>query len=273
MNLYDVTGCRAEYIKPETNLSVWAAQNRPFAVCNGSLYDGGIQFYRRPAGPPVGTVLEEGRLVRQEGNYPGVGIRLGKLDFGGPWENAWDYFLAGYNCPVLRAEYNPPAWNDSYVFGSRNIRIGIGYTTAKKTVIVTDENATLEQFARHAINKGVCTLVNLDGGGSRHLHYNGQPIYTSPRIPYNALAFYREGKEQATCPYKEPTRYVRWGTIGDDARWVQWMLTYHGFTCTVDGLFFNQSVAILKEYQSKKGLVPDGCAGPLTYDKLAGRTK
>ena len=94
MNLYDITGCRAEYIKPDTNLSVWAAQHRPFAVCNGSLYDGGIQFYRRPAGPPVGTTIENGVMVRQEGNYPGIGIRDGKLSFGDP-HCQWKYFIAG----------------------------------------------------------------------------------------------------------------------------------------------------------------------------------
>lgn len=273
MNLYDVTGCRVEYIKPDTNLSVWAAKNRPFAVCNASLYDGGIQFYRRPAGPPVGTTFEDGRLVRNEGNYPGVGIHEGRFYFGGPYEKAWAYFLAGYNAPVIGGVYNRPEWEDAYVFGSRNARIGIGKLKDSRTVIVTDDNVTLEQFAHHAISKGFVTLVNLDGGGSRHLHYNGQPIYSSPRIPYNALAFYREGKEQAICPYAEPTRNVGMWSIGDAARWVQWQLTAHGFTCTVDGLFFGGSVATLKEYQRSKGLTPDGVCGPLTRDMLAGRTK
>ena len=270
MNIYDITNCRAEYFKPDTNLSVWAAQHRPFAVCNASLYDGGIQFYRRPSGPPCGTVMEDGRLVRQEGNYPGAGIRYGKLDFGGPYENAWEYFLAGYNCPVLKGEYHPPEWVDEYVFWSRNARIGIGKTKDGKTVIVTDDKVNIESFARHAISKGLVTLVNLDGGGSRHLHYNGQPIYTSPRIPYNALAFYREGQEQAICPYAEPTYNIRMWSIGEGAKWVQWMLTYRGFTCADDGYFFGGSVRVLKEYQRSKGLTPDGVCGPMTRQALKG---
>ncbi len=268
MNLYDVTGCRAEYIKPDSTLGVWAAQHRPFAVCNASLYDGGIQFYRRPAGPPVGTTFEEGRLVRNEGNNPGVGIRDGKLRFGGPYEDAWQFFVAGYNCPVLRGCFNPPAWQDQYVFWSKNYRIGIGQTKDNKTVIVTDDGVDIEGFAKHAIAKGIVTLVNLDGGGSRHLHYNGQPIYSSPRIPYNALAFFRESKEQAVCPYAEPTRNIGMWSIGEGAKWVQWMLTFRGFTCDADGLFFGGSVRVLKEYQRSKGLAPDGCCGPLTREAL-----
>lgn len=247
MNLYDVTGLRVEYIKPNTNLSVWAAQNRPRALCNGSLYDGGIQFYRRPAGPPVGTTYENGLLVRNEGNNPGMGIQDEKLVFGYPFATKWPYFIGGYNCPVINGIYNKPTWNDSYVFNTKNARIGIGFTK-DKTYICTENNITLKGFADAAINKGIINLVNLDGGGSRHLHYNGKAIYSSPRVPYNALAFYSVNGEQAICPYVEPIRNIRYGSIGEGAKWVQWQLTRHGFTCTDDGLFYSKSVAALREF-------------------------
>lgn len=59
MKLYDITALRCEYVKPETDLTAWGAAHKPFALCNASLYDGGVQTARRPSGPPVGTVIEE----------------------------------------------------------------------------------------------------------------------------------------------------------------------------------------------------------------------
>ena len=269
MTLYDVTGCRAEYVKPDTNLTVWGAAHKPFALINGSLYDGGIQLYRRPSGPPVGTVLEDGKLVRQEGNYPGIGIRDGKLSFGGPWENAWQYFMAGYNCPLIGGVYNTPAWEDPYVFGSKNHRIGIGFTHEKKTVICVDDNVTLKQFAERAIAKGVITLVNLDGGGSRHLLYNNRLIYQSPRIPYNAIAFFRTNTETVNpCPFLEPTAIVRMWSVGEGAKWTQWQLSRHGYPCDTDGFFFTKSVNALKAFQTEHKLTADGVSGPLTREAL-----
>ena len=269
MRIFDVNNYKADYIKPACNLTQWARDNKPDVLINGSLYDGGIQTTRRPAGPPVGTVLENGRLVRHEGDYPGIGIKDGKLLFGTPWSDRWDYFMAGYNCPVLAGEYNPPAWKDQYVFESRNYRIGVGQQNGR-TVIVTDDGVTLKQYAQNAIRQGVTTLVNLDGGGSRHLYYNGGLVYQSPRIPYNALAFYKDAaapKDNA-CPYAEPTRTVSWWSIGEGAKWVQWQLTRNNYPCDVDGYFFAKSVAALKAFQSEHGLTADGICGPLTREEL-----
>lgn len=269
MTIYDVTGSRVEYVKPETNLTAWGAAHKPFALCNASLYDGGISTVRRPSGPPVGTVLEDGKLVRHEGNYPGIGIKNGKIGFGRPFEETWNYFLAGYNCPVIGGTYNPPAWQDSYVFGSRNYRIGIGQLKDGRIVIATDDGVTLEQYARHAISRDFVTLVNLDGGGSRHLLYNNRLVYQSPRIPYNALAFYKEKPtEDTSCPYAEPVSYIRWGSIGEGAKWTQWQLTRHNFPLDVDGLFFGQSVAALRAFQAENGLTADGVCGPRTIEVL-----
>ncbi len=270
MNVYDVTGCRVEYVKPETNLTAWGAAHRPFALCNASLYDGGIQTAHRPSGPPVGTVIEEKKLVRQEGDYPGIGIKGGKLDFGRPFTEAWDYFLAGYNCPVVDGKYNAPAWRDDYVFGSKNYRIGVAYMADRRVCILADDGVTLRGFADHAIRRGALILVNLDGGGSRHLLYNGRLVYQSPRVPYNALAFYKDaaGNPVDACPYAEPSTNVRWGSIGSGAKWVQWQLTRHNFPLTVDGIFGAKSAAALRAFQKEDGLVADGICGKLTREAL-----
>ena len=59
-----------------------------------------------------------------------------------------------------------------------------------RVCVATDDGVTLKQFAERVIAQGVDILVNLDGGGSRHLVYNGKTVYASGRVPYNAIAFY-----------------------------------------------------------------------------------
>ena len=296
MKLYDVTALRCEYVKPETDLTAWGAAHKPFALCNASLYDGGVQTARRPSGPPVGTVIEEKKLVRQEGDYPGLGIKGGKLDFGRPFTEAWDYFLAGYNCPVVDGRWNPPAWRDDYVFGTKAGRIGVAYMADRRVCILTDDGVTLRGFADHAIRRGALILVNLDGGGSRHLLYDGQLVYQSPRIPYNALAFYKDaagavGRDDPgappaddlgappaddpgtppACPYPVPTRNLLWGSRGEDVKWLQWQLNKRGFRCgAVDGVFGAHTWQAAYNYQKTWSLRPDGICGKQTRGYLLG---
>lgn len=191
IKLYDVTNYRAQYIKPNTNLTTWASENKPVALCNASLYSG-ISTTSRPTGSPVGTIFEDGALVHDDGNGFGFGIEDNHIVFGKPWERTWKYYLTGYNCPVQNGQYVKPSFTDKYVFDNKLNRIGIGQTKDNKTVIVCDDNVTLQQFAEHAIQNNITTLVNLDGGASRHLVYNNEAIYTSTRVPYNAIAFFEE---------------------------------------------------------------------------------
>lgn len=201
MKTFDVTGLRAEIVKPGMNLTAWAAQHKPFAVCNASLYDFGTRV-------PVGTVIEGGKLVHNDGNGFGCGVvaNIVGLGFGKPWDRAWTDYLTGYNSPVQDGKYVAPTFRDSYVFDCRLVRIGVGRCKGK-TYIVTDDGVTLEEFAKNAIAQGFDTLVNLDGGGSRHLWYAGKAVYTSPRVPYNAIAFYKD-KPCAFCT--DDGRCIKW---------------------------------------------------------------
>lgn len=267
MKTFDVTGLRAEIVKPGTDLTAWAARHKPFAVCNASLYDFGTRV-------PIGTIIEGGKLVHNDGNGFGCGVAQGKtaLDFGGPWDgHVWTDYLTGYNSPVQGGQYAVPTFSDPGVFDNRRPRIGVGRRQGK-TFIVTDDGVTLREFAMHAIAQGFDTLVNLDGGGSRHLWYDGKAVYTSPRVPYNAIAFY-DGEEKPEpikpkCPYPEPTRNLLIGCKGDDVRWLQWQLSRHGYSCAVDGVFGWGTWRSLWAYQQTWSRVPDGICGVNTRGEL-----
>lgn len=78
------------------------------------------------------------------------------------------------------------------------------------------------------------------------------------------------GNPTAICPYIEPASHIRYGSIGDSVRWLQWMLRnvagYVGLE--VDGSAGVLTISALMEYQKSKGLIFDGICGPLTRDKL-----
>lgn len=188
MKLYDVSGLTAKYVRPATNLTQWAAAQHPDALCNASLYDMKTRV-------PVGTIIESGQLVHNDGNGYGFGIADGKIVFGKPWDRAWDFYLTGYTTCVLDGQYVAPSFADRYVFDCALARIGMAKLRDGRVCVVTDDGVTLKQFAEHAIAQGADILVNLDGGGSRHLVYGGKTVYASGRVPYNAIAFYQKAED------------------------------------------------------------------------------
>ena len=260
MKLYDITGYKAQYIKPNVNLYKYAQFTNPFALINASLYNG-VSTTVRPK-TVVGTVIENGKIVNNAGNGFGVGILKNKqtISFGNPWLD-WENYLTGYISPVQNGVYVAPTFNDAYVFNSKLSRIGVGQTKDGKTVIVVDDNVTLKQFAENAIKQGIVILVNLDGGGSRHLRYNYKNIYISSRIPYNAIAFY---KELPVCPYEKPSIDAR-----EAAKWEQWQLNRHGLLSGVDGIFGSNSLAALKNFQKQNGLPVTGVCDDETREVLS----
>ena len=268
MRLFDISNCKSEIIRPGKTLSGWTAEHDPYAVCNASLYDMRTRV-------PIGTIIEDGKFIHNDGNGFGCGVTWAEstLLFGQPWDRTWKEYLTGYNSPVQNGQYVAPTWTDTYVFGCRLVRIGIG-KKGDQIFIVTDELVTLREFAEHAIAQGVDTLVNLDGGGSRHLYYNGATVYSSPRIPYNAIAFYKtqtteKPKETIVqCPYSEPTRNLLLGNKGEGVKWMQWHLTRHGFFCDVDGVFGWLTWNALWKFQKTFTNRPDGICGPNTRREL-----
>lgn len=268
MRIFDVSNCTSNIVRPGMTLSEWSATKQPFAVCNASLYDMRTRV-------PIGTIVEDGKFVHNDGNGFGCGVTWtdGHLQFGQPWDKAWKEYLTGYNAPVQGGQYVAPTWTDTYVFGCRLVRIGVG-RKGDKTVIVTDDLVTLREFAEHAISNGLDTLVNLDGGGSRHLYYNGATVYSSPRVPYNAIAFYggapteKPKPEVGQCPYPEPTKNLMLGSRGDGVKWMQWHLKRKGYDCGVDGVFGWQTWNALWRFQKTWSRSPDGICGPITRGEL-----
>ena len=270
MRIFDVSDCKAEIVRPKMNLTAWSAQNKPFGICNASLYD-------RSTRVPIGTIIENGVFVHNDGNGFGCGVTWtdSRLQFGQPWDRSWRDYLTGYNSPVQKGVYVDPVFTDTYVFNCSLSRIGIG-EKQNKTFIVTDDGVTLREFANNAISAGFDILVNLDGGGSRHLYYDGKMVYQSSRVPYNAIAFFKDGSDekpqptaQEKCTYPEPTRNLFIWCRGNDVKWLQWHLNKLNFRCgTIDGIFGWNTWNAVVAFQKTWSKVPDGICGPNTRREL-----
>lgn len=74
-------------------------------------------------------------------------------------------------------------------------------------------------------------------------------------------------------PYKEPTTVVRYNStkvnvVSEDVKWVQWELVEDGYQLEIDGKFGKLTLAAVKDYQSKHGLVVDGIVGSKTKESM-----
>jgi len=61
---------------------------------------------------------------------------------------------------------------------------------------------------------------------------------------------------------------VRLGNKGDAVSKLQTLLLEKGYKITVDGIFGNETLQVLKQYQSDNGLEVDGVCGNITYGNL-----
>ena len=69
-------------------------------------------------------------------------------------------------------------------------------------------------------------------------------------------------------PYNEPTKNVKYGSRGNDVRWLQVELGRKGYNLVVDGIAKDKTINALKEFQKESGLVVDGICGVKTREKL-----
>lgn len=58
------------------------------------------------------------------------------------------------------------------------------------------------------------------------------------------------------------------GSKGEDVKTVQYLVTAHGHPTAVDGVFGPATKASVRAFQSSRGLVADGIAGPQTWPQL-----
>ena len=138
-----------------------------------------------------------------------------------------------------------------------------------------DKKLTRDELQVQLLSLGASDAIMLDGGGSTQGIFPDGKLTSSRKVATVLLFWDEDSKietnntpEQTKCPYAEPTKNIKKGSLGNGAKWVQWHLNRHGSSLVVDGNFGNLSVAALVAFQKKSGLVADGICGSATRSVL-----
>ena len=226
-----------------------------------------------------------GELVGWDGeNYWGIGWNKGDKTFTYDYaQNVHKYENFAGCVPILRdgkiVDHVPGVTYPSAIGGRRGHTV-IG-TKPDGSIVIhcwkdgSKEACRIEDLGQKMLDLGCNNAINFDGGGSTQLICPDGKVLTSRTI-YNF--FYAKldkiesnndnDKEDIVedCPYTEPTVNVKFGSIGNNAKWVQWYLNKCGAQpqLKVDGIFGIGSQSALISFQKKAGLDVDGVCGPAT---------
>lgn len=237
-------------------------------ICNLNLFNGNWTG--------AAYTKADGKVVGTDGyGYYGFGFNTKDRQLTRGW-SAYDKHENFFGCfdivkNAVVQNNNFPAFTDGW-----RRRTVIGMTKDGKIGIYANTSLELPNTLRTNLSKaGFVEAVVLDGGGSTQLICPTGTVTSSdvyPRVVHTLFwaKLRKENKPvyKAECPYKEPTVNIRNGSIGEGAKWTQWMLNQHGYNLVVDGIFGWNSRTALIDFQKKSGLVADGISGALTREKL-----
>lgn len=190
---------RFEIFRPGMPLKTWLDKqtDKPDIVLNCSLY--------QTNGKPIGTIIEDGKMVNNAGGGFGFGTTDGvSVGFGGPWSKAWRDYVTGYYGIVQQGKAGSKPWADGYVFDQKLSRIAFGQLKDGRCAVFTANGVNIDQMAVQGVQAGFESLCNLDGGGSRALYWLGQWVHISTRTPYNAIAIWLEPETKEEKPMSKP---------------------------------------------------------------------
>lgn len=186
---------RFEIFRPGMPLKTWLDRqtDKPDILLNCSLYHAN--------GKPIGTIIEDGKMVNNAGGGFGFGTADGfSVGFGGPWSKAWKDYATGYYGIVQQGKAVSKPWADGYVFDQKLSRIAFGQLKDGRYAVFTANGVNIDQMAIQGVQAGFESLCNLDGGGSRALYWLGRWVHISTRTPYNAIAIWLEPKPKEEKP-------------------------------------------------------------------------
>lgn len=153
-------------------------------------------------------------------------------------------------------------WGDETT-GNDSIGSFYSYFRVDKPSVASDtyivkKGDTLSAIAKmHNTTVQELTLIN--NLENPNLIYGGQVI----KLPDKLTA--------PVNPYPEPTRNIIKGTVGNDVKWVQWVLVNRGYdvgTAGIDGICGNDTLSAIQRFQRDNGLEVDGICGRLTRAAL-----
>ena len=163
--------------------------------------------------------------------------------------------------------------------GGTRGRTGIGVDKDNLHLLVTtDTNGAMSPYALRDKMKenGAKDAIMLDAGGSSQMYAKGKYYQAEKRkVSYWILVWTKKAtvaeplKNTSECPFKEPTRTIKIGAVGESVKWIQWHLKASTAPeMVVDGTFYTKTRTAVIEFQKKYSLVTDGIVGSATRSKM-----
>ncbi|MBR3969262.1 MAG: peptidoglycan-binding protein [Clostridia bacterium] len=127
-----------------------------------------------------------------------------------------------------------------------------------KVCKIYSKDYTWDSFATYLKGRSGISYAKAFIGGESS--YKGSSTVTTPN--YSSINPDDYTYPSRTLKYTSPTMK------GNDVKWVQAVLCRLGYSLDIDGSYGKNSVAAIKQFQSKYGLTVDGYCGPATRAKL-----
>lgn len=137
----------------------------------------------------IGTIWQNGELVRNEGTGYGFGInKSGGFGFGDPLSVDWNNYITGYSALIKDSQKTMDSV-DSYVMTSKSKRSVIA-SAGNNIYLIATTGMTVAQLKYFCYNKGFYNAINLDGGDSSKLMIGDKAVNspTDDRKCPNAIA-------------------------------------------------------------------------------------
>lgn len=163
---------------------------------------------------------------------------------------------------IISSGYRTPAYNEK-IGGSSS-----SYHTKGQAadIYVKGRKKSIYEIAKYAEAIGIKGIERNEDGNYVHVDTRTKKYF-----------WYREyGRDHEVntfggrCPYSEPQKTLRRGSIGTDVRWLQTWLRFWDYNVAVDGKFGQGTEAAVKSFQRQQGLSVDGAVGTQTRAALKG---
>ena len=212
---FDVQMLTVTLLHPQVNLGVGLAggevgrtedlkaianRYKALAAINGTFFDA---YTDQSHKTPYGYIVHKGDLVKKASGDPRTVLVFDKhnnVEFvpGGEFTSRYEQgdllgaLQAGPRLVVNGQVSHPDldGFKDPKILSNGGARSAVGLTRDHKLILLTSRGATIPQLAQLMKQAGAYQAMNLDGGASSGMYYNGSYITTPGRKISNALIVY-----------------------------------------------------------------------------------
>ena len=266
---------RMEIVKTDCKLTLAqvVAKYKPDYAINGGLYN-----MRTGRVNPIPLRINGKTIATSTDGYWMFGWNEGP-DIHMIHSNAMDHWKYVLACSTMLKDGANTIFKFTAAQGGTRGRTGIGVDPDNLHLLVTtDTNGAISPYELRDKMKqnGAKDAIMLDAGGSSQMYAKGKYYQAEKRkVSYWILVWTKKAtvaeppKTTSKCPFKEPTRTIKIGAVGESVKWIQWHLKASTAPeMVVDGTFYTKTRTAVIEFQKKYGLVADGIVGPATRTKM-----